>query len=192
MYEEIIQSLMDSGYGCVDDWISKEQTDHLRKHLLSRYDEDVFKRAGIGNKFNLTLSDEVRKDSIFWLDRNSMTDTEHLFFDKLSHFTGYLNRTCFTGIADYEFHYAVYEKGAFYKKHVDRFNNDDKRRFSMVYYLTDNWKDGDGGELSLYGKSPALIQPKGGRLVFFDSTLEHEVLQSNTQRLSITGWLKLR
>lgn len=192
MYEEIIHDLMESGYGCVDNWLSAAQTEHLRKHLLERYHEDAFKRAGIGNKFNLILADEVRKDTIFWLDRNSMTDTEHFFFDKLSHFIGYLNRTCFTGIADYEFHYAVYEKGAFYKKHVDRFNNDDKRRFSMVYYLTDNWQDGDGGELRLYAQKECVIQPVGGRLVFFDSTIEHEVLRSNTQRLSLTGWLKLR
>ena len=46
------------------------------------------------------------------------------------------------GIVESEFHYAVYGAGTFYQKHVDAFQNDDRRTLSMVLYLNDEeWKD---------------------------------------------------
>ena len=62
----------------------------------------------------------------------------------------------------------------------------------MLLYLNSNWKPEDGGELMLYRDelSPMKIEPLGGRLLVFESEMEHEVLMSNADRYSITGWLK--
>ena len=106
-------------------------------------------------------------------------------------FVQYLNRTCFTGLKSYEFHYAVYEEGSYYKKHVDQFVNDLSRKFSFVLYLSENWEPGDGGELLLFTEKEVLtIAPSLGKILFFTSDLPHEVLRTNKQRLSLTGWLK--
>ena len=104
------------------------------------------------------------------------------------------------GILHKEFHYAVYPKGTFYKRHLDTFQNDGRRKLSVVCYLNDeSWKKENGGELTIYTEEngtekPIDLFPFPGRVVIFESQeLEHEVQQvKNDKRLSITGWLKTR
>ncbi len=104
----------------------------------------------------------------------------------------YLNKTCYTSITSYEFHYTLYEKGSFYKRHIDQFRGNDSRQYSMIMYLNNDWQENDGGELCVYqNDSRESINPTAGKTVFFKSNeLEHEVLISNKPRMSITGWLK--
>lgn len=130
---------------------------------------------------------------IYWLDRSHNDQNENDFFDLMDEFVHHLNITCYTGITGYEFHYAMYEKGSFYKKHLDQFRNNESRQYSMIMYLNEDWTEGDGGELCIYPKDEASqnISPVNGKSVFFKSSeLEHEVLVTNKTRLSITGWLK--
>jgi SM-20-related protein len=101
------------------------------------------------------------------------------------------------GIREKEFHYAVYPEGTFYKRHLDTFQNDDRRKLSMVCYLNvEDWNPSFGGALALYqptdeGEETKLIYPLQGRMVIFESqVLEHEVLPVFQPRFSITGWLK--
>ncbi|UKN02347.1 2OG-Fe(II) oxygenase [Paracrocinitomix mangrovi] len=189
-YEQLIQILLEKGFGSVDGWFSDEEQLGLRKALLSRYNNDNFRHAGIGDKFNLTKVASIRSDKIHWLNVNTEIPAELSFFAKIEGFIQYLNRTCYAGINSHEFHYAVYEPGTFYQRHVDQFNADDRRKFSMVLYLNDEWIEGNGGELMIYKNGDHKIDPIPGRLVFFSSDIEHEVLQSNFQRKSLTGWLK--
>ena len=110
----------------------------------------------------------------------------------MDEFIIHLNNSCYAGITGYEFHYTLYEEGSFYKKHIDRFQNSDSRQFSMIFYLNPDWIEGDGGELCVYKNDlEQKISPVNSRVVFFKSNeLPHEVLVTNKQRLSITGWLK--
>lgn len=191
MYEALIQPLLEKGVGSVDNWFSGEEIQGLRKALLSHYNKDEFRLAGIGNQHKLQKETSIRNDRIHWLNVNTEMLFEQAFFKKIQDFVAYLNRTCFAGIRSFEFHYAVYEIGSFYKRHSDQFNNDDRRSFSMVLYLTESWKEEDAGELLIYTKDETIkLAPLPGRLVFFSSDIEHEVLKSNAQRLSLTGWLK--
>ena len=191
IYEKLIQGLLEKGYESVDQILSEGVFDGLRKSLLRRYDNDRFHLAGIGNKENLKKIEKIRNDQVHWLKKDDINDFEAVFFEFIDGFVDYLNRTCFAGIRDYEFHYSVYEEGSFYKKHVDRFVNDDRRSFSIVLYLTENWQMGDGGELVIYSDVGMIdLAPISGRLVVFTSDLPHEVLPSNTLRLTLTGWLK--
>lgn len=182
---------MDKGFESVDNWLAPEQLACLRKSLLSNYESHRFHFAGIGNRENLQVVGRIRNDHIFWLDPSTASECERLFLEKIDQYVQYLNRSLYSGIRSHEFQYAVYEQGSFYKKHVDRFKNDDRRQFSMVFYLTECWKEGDGGELLIYAdESITRIQPVPGRMVFFKSDIPHEVLPTNGIRLSLTGWLK--
>ncbi|TNE56000.1 MAG: 2OG-Fe(II) oxygenase [Bacteroidetes bacterium] len=190
VYEQLIQPLLDKGFGSVDGWFSGEEIAALRQVLLERYQKDEFHQAGIGQHYQYQRKKRIRGDQIKWIAANSPIAIEQHFLKQVNDFIDYLNRTCFAGIRNSEFHYAVYEPGTFYKRHSDQFNRDDRRRFSMVLYLHENWNPGDGGELIIYGQENHCIEPLPGRIVFFSSELEHEVLRSESQRMSLTGWLR--
>lgn len=200
LYENIISDLLDSGYSVADAFFSDDEVATLRATLLSKYEEDNFKKAAIGNRTNEVIAKSIRGDFILWMDESKMDATEAIFFNKVNDLVRYLNRTCFLGILQKEFHYALYPKGTFYKRHLDTFQNDDRRKLSFVFYLNDDtWIPENGGELVLYLQENEqeyshTIYPLPGRVVIFESQqIEHEVkpvLQS--QRLSITGWLKTR
>ena len=101
-----------------------------------------------------------------------------------------LNRGIFLGAREYECHLAYYTPGTFYQKHVDRFENDSSRVLSFVFYLHNEWKPGDGGELILYGEQTTTISPLPGSLVIFLSDgLPHEVKPCSRERRSFTGWM---
>lgn len=192
IYETLIQGLLDKEFGSVDNWLSNEELIGLRKSLLTYQENNFFHFAGVGSKDNLQIIKDVRSDQIHWLDPAKANLFEQQFFEKIGDFTEYLNRTCYSGIDSYEFQYAIYQKGSYYKKHIDQFRDNDKRRFSIVFYLTEDWQPGDGGELRLYTDNETIeIQPLPGRTVFFRSDLAHEVSKSNRERLSLTGWLKV-
>ena len=190
IYEEMIQFLIGKGYGYFDGWFTNQEVDALRQSLMERYRADGFKQAAIGDRFNQNEIKSIRSDQILWLDKANVMNSEQVFFNKLNEFVQYLNRTCYAGVNSYEFHYAVYEPGTFYKRHKDQFSQDDRRKYSLVMYLNENWQAGNGGELVIYADQPERIEPHCGRIVFFDSEMEHEVLTSNFQRMSLTGWLR--
>lgn len=199
VYEKIIFDLMDKQYSIVEDFFSLSEVEELRNSLLSKYEEDNFKKAAIGNRTNEVIAKTIRGDFILWLNEAEAAQAEKAFFRKIIDFVEYLNRTCFMGILHKEFHYALYPEGTFYKRHLDTFQNDDRRKLSMVCYLNDeDWKPENGGELVIYTNEngvevPKSIYPFPGRMVIFESQiLEHEVKPVKTERLSITGWLKTR
>lgn len=165
----------------------------LKNNLLSLYQEKHLQAAGVGNT-EFIQDKRVRGDLLHWLDRQSNDVFELQFFALMDNFIRYLNETCYTGITDYEFHYTLYEAGSFYKRHLDQFKNDQSRQFSMIFYLNENWEKSDGGELCVYVVDQELkIAPKMGNCVFFKSSeLAHEVLLTNKNRMSITGWLKIK
>tara|TARA_B100002003_G_scaffold248011_2_gene280801 strand:- start:82 stop:720 length:639 start_codon:yes stop_codon:yes gene_type:complete len=196
-YEQIIEDLLEKQYSIVDDFFQTEEIDRLRTSLLAKYEEDQFKKSAIGNRTNELIEKAIRGDFILWMNEVEAGETEKIFFNKINNLVDYLNKTCFMGILHKEFHYAVYPKGTFYKRHLDTFQNDSRRKLSIVSYLNDeNWLKTNGGELVIYKEdgSEEVIYPLPGRVVIFESQiLEHEVKEvKNSERLSITGWLKTR
>ena len=176
-------------------FFSVDEVENLRDSLLKKYEEDEFKKAAIGNQFNEQIIKTIRGDFISWIDESQKNEAEAVFFDKIEHFTNYLNRTCFLGIQEREFHYALYPIGTFYKRHLDTFQNDDSRKLSIVCYLNEeDWTEDFGGELAIYKEDETInVFPLKGRMVVFESQiLEHEVKPVRRERLSITGWLKTR
>jgi SM-20-related protein len=195
MYEVIITDLLKQQYSVVDGFFSNEQVENLRSSLLQKQKVEEFKKAAIGNQFNALIVKTTRGDFISWIDEGKANREESSFFTSIENFTNYLNRTCFLGICEREFHYALYPEGTYYKRHLDTFQNDDSRKLSIVCYLNEeDWLPEFGGELVIYKEDREIsIYPLKGRMVIFESQmLEHEVKPVKRERLSITGWLKTR
>ncbi|MEZ7494657.1 2OG-Fe(II) oxygenase [Leeuwenhoekiella aequorea] len=200
VYENLITDILENSYSIIDNFFDASEIEELRDSLKDIYEADCFKKAGIGDKFNEEVDKTIRGDFILWINEAEGRAVERRFFNKINNLVDYLNRTCFLGILQKEFHYAVYPTGTFYKRHLDTFQNDDRRKLSMVCYLNDDsWVATNGGELTLYlpsenGETTLDIIPKPGRMVIFESqVLEHEVKPVlASERLSITGWLKTR
>ncbi|UJH90047.1 2OG-Fe(II) oxygenase [Antarcticibacterium sp. 1MA-6-2] len=199
LYEKIISGIIEDQYYIAEDFFNAEEVALLRDTLLKKYEEDAFKKAAIGNHFNEVIQKSVRGDFILWINEADAGEAEKIFFNKINSLVTYLNKTCFLGILHKEFHYAVYPEGTFYKRHLDTFQNDDRRKLSLVCYLNDeDWQPENGGELVIYKEEngvevPKTIYPFPGRVVIFESQLlEHEVKLVKTTRLSITDWLKTR
>ena len=116
LYEKVIDGLMADKYSIVDNFFSREEVLALRKSLLEKYEEDKFRKSAIGNQANEQVIEAIRGDFILWLDEDKANAAERAFFAKLNDFQEYLNRTCFMGINEKEFHYAVYPEGTFLQK----------------------------------------------------------------------------
>ncbi len=174
----------------IDQFLPAEMYARMRSFLVKKLREDEFEKAGLGSLFNNQVDTRIRGDYTYWLDKKR---DEHLsaFFELVEELNLQLNRACFLSLGGYEFHLAWYPPGTFYQKHVDRFKDRSNRMISVVIYMNEAWKDGDGGELKIYRPDEEiLVEPLANRCILFKSDVtEHEVMTTNAGRYSLTGWL---
>jgi SM-20-related protein len=191
-FDQLIDSYLDNKVGIDTGFITPSLSEGLRQNILQLQNDDRLVAAGIGNDIVTDTHQKIRGDKIYWMDKSHSNVFEKEFLELVSDFVGHLNETYYTGINSYEFHYAVYEEGSFYKRHKDQFRNDSNRKYSLISYLNEDWKEEDGGQLQIYqGEEMQQIMPQSQTAVFFKSDeMEHEVLKANRQRMSVTGWLK--
>ncbi len=191
-FNELINSFIKNKVGISNHFLSDALAGHLKENLKKLYSENRLITAGTGPSSQVKFNALFRSDVIYWLDREHNDVHENNFFDLMDSFVIFLNQSCYTGITGYEFHYTLYEEGSFYKKHIDQFQGNNSRQFSMILYLNSDWIITDGGELCIHHQNTTEhISPTNGKAVFFKSSeLAHEVLISHKQRMSITGWLK--
>lgn len=191
-FETLITSYLKNNIGIADYFISDVLAQHLQENVLHLHGQKALLAAGTGNDDKLSFNNAVRSDAIYWLDKSHNNRYETEFLEQIEAFIVYLNRSCCAGITAYEFHYSLYEAGAFYVQHLDQFEDNNSRAFSMVSYLNANWQKTHGGELQVHHvHSRQKIAPTRGKTVFFKSSeLSHEVLITQTRRMSVTGWLK--
>jgi len=95
LYESIIADLMRKDYSVIDHFFDTQTVTLLRDSLLNHFEEDRFKKAGIGNKTNQLVAAGIRGDYILWIDERIQTQIELVFFRQIYQFIKYLNRTCF-------------------------------------------------------------------------------------------------
>src|SRR5690606_27096523 len=107
-----------------------------------------------------------------------------------------LNHDFFLGLHRAEFHFARYDSGNGYARHMDQHRGQPHRRITLILYLTPGWREGDGGELCIYepeapDRERQRVEPRQGRLVLFRSELfPHAVLPARKPRWSLTGWFR--
>jgi len=190
LYLKITDALVDDGYIVIQNALDSK----LPKELVGiAEDESSFKRAGISGAGDLHLDSQRRRDKIRWLDEDGGAQSEFLEFCK--GLQEYLNRSLYLGLSYYEAHLAIYEEGDFYEKHLDTFKSSKNRVVTTVYYLNENFKESDGGELVVYDENDkflAKVIPDANTLVVFMSErFPHEVLPAIKKRHSIAGWFRV-
>ena len=191
-FDLLIDSFLENNVGIDAGFLNKSLSTGLHQNILQLQRDEMMAFAGIGNEEVKDSNQKMRGDKIYWMDKKNTNIYEQEFLAQVEDFIDYLNRTCYTGINGYEFHYAVYEEGSSYKRHKDQFKNDNNRKYSLINYLNENWLEEDGGQLLVYQNDMVQkISPKSQTAVFFKSDeMEHEVVLAHRSRMSITGWLK--
>lgn len=166
----------------------------LQREVSTLNNTDAMDRAGVGRGADLVQDHRVRRDKIAWLD--GVTEPQGLLFLVFDTLMAGLNQRLFLGLKRYEAHYATYQPGDFYKRHVDSFRGRSSRMVSLVMYLNEEWGIEDGGELRLFHPENedlpiGLVRPKAGRAVLFLSEeIPHEVLPAHRTRFSIACWFR--
>lgn len=175
----------------VDSFLTPAEWELAQTGFARRWDNGEFRRAGVGSG-EAARHDDVRRDTVAWVTDD---DTDLAWWDeKLSTIRQRFNLELFLGLQDQETHFAHYAEGSFYRKHLDRFADDDRRVVSFVLYLNSEWEESWGGQLRAHTPAgPVDIVPAPNRAVFFMSAvLLHEVLPTQHPRKSLTGWFRRR
>jgi len=190
LYEKIVTGLVTDGYIVIEEAIENDLTRALYSSSLN---ENRYKKAGISNSADFHLDSTKRSDKTAWLDEDGGSVSEYLSFCK--GLQEYINRSLYLGLSYYEAHFALYEKGDFYEKHLDAFKGSKNRVVTTVLYLNPEWQEVDGGSLVVYdenNKELTKVVPNAGTLVvFLSDKFPHEVLPSNKKRHSIAGWFRV-
>lgn len=187
--EEQLDFFAEKKYLILDEFLSSQQVREFRKLADAGMESGQFKEAGIGKGIEQKVVKTERGDWICWLDENSTDPVVSDYWNKISEIHQIINRNFYLGLNDMEAHLAVYQAGGFYKRHSDRHQKSSSRRLSLVLYLNETWQELDGGQLIIYLEGETVeVAPLAGRLVVFMSELEHEVLPTQMNRYSLTGW----
>lgn len=188
----IAAELAERGWAQRDGFLSASLVERLAAECRQRLASGALTPASVGRGAAKEVRENIRSDHIQWLDAGESAACDE-YLALMNSLRLALNRSLFLGLEDYESHFAWYPPGAFYRRHVDRFRDDDLRVLSAVLYLNEAWLPEHGGQLRLYPPAAEQhdVQPLGGRLVLFLSAeMPHEVLPANRERLSLTGWFK--
>ncbi len=190
LYETITESLVQKGYAVIENALSPSTIQRLAQHATSLQN---YKEAGISANTQLHIDKNRRRDKIHWLEDDNAVEKSFLEFAEGLRL--YLNRSLFLGLHYYEAHFAKYEVGDFYEKHLDAFKNSKNRVVTTVYYLNDTWQQSDGGELVIYDKNDTVLEKllptRNTLVVFLSEEFPHEVLPANKTRHSIAGWFRI-
>ena len=189
-FETITNALVEDGYIVLENALSQDLTQEL---FLLAQDESNYKSAGISASSHFHIDTTKRSDKTLWLDEDNASQSKYLTFTK--NLQEYLNYSLFLGLSYYEAHFAIYNAGDFYEKHLDAFKGSKNRVVTTVFYLNEEWSEKDGGELIIYDEQDNIITkvlPKSNTLVvFLSDKFPHEVLKSNKKRYSIAGWFRV-
>jgi SM-20-related protein len=191
--DDICVALVNQGYCVLDAAVPAARLRALQQEQASLTAAELL-AAGIGREQQHQQDRQVRGDHIHWLDRQRPAAADYLDFAE-SLRQG-INRRLFLGLFDYECHYARYEPGAFYARHVDAFAGRRNRVLSTVLYLNEDWHESDGGELVLYddrsdGELLRLLPQSNRMVLFLSERFPYEVLAARRSRCSIAGWYRV-
>lgn len=190
----IVDGLCQAGWLMQEHFISPELSRQLAAECVQSMLSGKMKGAGVGSGHAPLLQPDIRGDHIEWLETGRSEACDR-YLAHMETLRCMLNRELFLGLEEYESHFALYAPGAFYRAHLDRFRDDDKRTVSVVLYLNDDWQPEHGGALRLHPQGAPVVDvlPQAGRMAMFMSgEMLHEVLPTARERLSIAGWFRRR
>ncbi|MEC6881680.1 2OG-Fe(II) oxygenase [Photobacterium piscicola] len=186
--DKLIDALFTQGWFVWDNFLTSHEVSELKACIPTDWSQ-----AGVGRNDEYMTKKAIRSDKIQWL-QSDMGPPVSDFLQRMNDVRLEVNRHLFLGLFEYEAHFAKYEQGDFYQKHVDCFRGQENRKLTTVFYLNEDWQPEHGGRLKMYDLDDnelATLDPKAGRLVVFLSELfPHEVLPATQQRFSIAGWFR--
>lgn len=194
----ITDALLARGWIAVRNFLDPLPLARLAAECRALWDEGAFRRAGVGVGPTWRIRPEVRGDYVRWLDPAHLSPAQGHYFEVLEQLRRSINQALFLGLFEFEGHLTTYPSGTFYTKHVDQLRGARHRLVSCILYLNEDWQPLDGGALRLYldedGDGEHVdIYPDGGTLaVFLSERFHHEVLPARRERMSITGWFRVR
>jgi len=191
--DHVISRLETESWVTVDDFIDRALVASLIEDITRREQAGLFRSAGIGAGGGRIERRAVRGDRISWLTL-AATASERVVLSLFEALRRQLNETLLLGLHDLESHFAIYDPGSRYVRHLDRSAQGAERVVSVVLYLNPGWTASQGGELLLYPAGGEIrVEPIAGRLVaFLSEQIEHEVCVSQVMRRSLTGWFRRR
>jgi len=186
----ILDALVKDGFIVIDEALDA----NLAKELLNfAREQNNYKQAGISSALDTHIDKTRRSDKILWLNEDNSVQSK--FLDFTSRLQKSINQELYMGLSYYESHFAIYNEGDYYEKHLDSFKNSKNRVVTTVYYLNEQWNQSDGGELVIYDKNDNVLSkvlPKQNTLIIFLSDkFPHEVLATKKTRYSIAGWFRV-
>lgn len=191
MVDQILQELEREGFCLIPQFLDPAALKTFNEFFETHKTE--FLEARVGTKGNRMRDESIRGDYTYWLDPLNIDQTFLPIFSFLNELRDRINARFFLGLQEYECHLAYYPPGTFYNKHLDRFKKDSSRRLTFIFYLNQEWKVEDGGELVVYdqqGNVHRTIYPMPGTLVtFLSDEFPHEVKAGKKERRSFTGWM---
>ncbi|WP_375058536.1 2OG-Fe(II) oxygenase [Zobellella sp. DQSA1] len=192
-FDEVVDAIAERGIGIFPAFLDSSRIEALRRDFAALPSWQLTP-AGIGREQAHHTNERIRTDKTRWLEGDSPAQRDYQAL--MAGLQLQVNRQLFMGLKDYECHYALYQAGDFYKKHLDAFRGRGNRRLTTVVYLNDAWQADDGGELLVYpekGKEVLhRVRPEAGTLVcFLSEQFPHEVLPARRERLSIAGWFRV-
>jgi SM-20-related protein len=197
LLDHISQEIYSNSYVVVDDFVDQSYRKALLKEQTDLLNQGQFKKAAVGKGDQKQVRAEIRSDEVLWMDPTTLSPLQVVFWEKIEELKQVLNRRCFLGLKSFEGHFARYPIGSFYKRHLDQFHAVPHRIVTVILYLNDSWTEADGGQLRMYfpqedgSERIEDVLPVGGRLVvFLSEEIPHEVMPTQKERISITGWLR--
>lgn len=194
LFVSIVDDLTTKGWSQQNFFLANNLSIELAKECRDRAQQGELAPAAVGRGSAKIVHENIRGDYIQWLDAG-----QHIAVDRylalMDQLRSAINQSLFLGLEDFESHFTLYPPGTFYKKHVDRFRDDDRRTISCVAYLNENWLPEQGGALRMYLDNDQIydVMPHAGTLIMFMSAQwPHEVLPATRDRLSVTGWFRRR
>lgn len=189
----VVEGLVQQGWVVVPGFFGETLVEQLQNEILALQARDELQRAGIGREQEHHRNDLIRRDKTYWLDGSTLAQCRYL--ELMEQLRLQINRELFLGLFDFEAHFALYESGGFYRKHLDAFQGRSSRIVSVVSYLNPGWQEQHGGCLNIYdpmgNTCVAQVMPEAGTLVcFLSEQIPHEVTLAQRSRCSIAGWFR--
>jgi SM-20-related protein len=191
----VCDAIAEDDVAVMPDFVPRSVIEGLALEARRRDAAGEFRPARVGRGERRVERSDVRGDRTLWLDEWAPATAEVALWSAFARLRVALNRATLLGLFDFEGHYALYPPGAFYRRHRDRFRDDDLRVLSCVLYLNADWSPGDGGALRVFldaGETRDVLPIAGTLVCFRSERYEHEVLPARRERLAVTGWFLRR
>lgn len=195
-FDALFRDLTEQGFGMQDALLPDQLITDLYESARQGRQKGLFQQARVGHAQQAQHLPHIRGDSIHWLEPEINDPAQCRFLDWADSLRRRLNQAFFLGLQRSEFHFALYEPGQGYARHMDQHRGQPHRRITLIVYLTPDRQPEDGGDLCLFHPDAPdqewlRIAPERGRIVLFRSDLiPHSVLPAKQCRWSVSGWFR--